>query len=79
MTGASHAREGMIARRVVMAAHHVVFFKGVLEASEGLAVLFAERGGDLVVAAPGGRARELDALLEALAGDLGLVRVDLDR
>ena len=39
--------EGMAVRRVVLCARDVVFFKGVVEASEGLAAVFAERGGDL--------------------------------
>jgi hypothetical protein len=58
--------EGMVTRRVVMRSHDVVFFKGVVEASEGLAAVFAEHGGDLVVAAPVARAAELDEVL----GDL---------
>jgi len=64
----------MLVRRVVMAARDVVFFKGVIEASEGLACVFAERGGDLQVAAPAGRAGELDALLHDLAAELVFVR-----
>lgn len=67
--------EGMVVRRVVMRARDVVFFKGVVEASEGLATVFAERGGDLAVAAPAERAGELDALLDELAGELGAIRV----
>jgi hypothetical protein len=66
----------MVVRQVVLAARDVVFFKGVIEASEGLASVFAERGGDLSVAAPVDRARELDALLDVLCGELGGVRVD---
>jgi hypothetical protein len=62
--------EGMIVRRVVMRARDVVFFKGVVEASEGLAAVFAEHGGDLTVAAPVERARELDALLVDLQKEL---------
>jgi hypothetical protein len=63
--------EGLVVRRVVMRARDVVFFKGVVEASEGLAAVFAEHGGDLIVAAPEGRASELDALLRDLATELG--------
>ena len=66
----------MVVRQVVLAARDVVFFKGVIEASEGLASVFAERGGDLSVAAPADRTRELDALLDVLCGELGGVRVD---
>jgi hypothetical protein len=62
--------EGMVVRRVVMRASDVVFFKGIVEASEGLAAVFAERGGDLIVAAPQDRASELDRLLEDLGIEL---------
>lgn len=66
---------GMIVRRVLLPAREVVFFKGVVEASEGLAAVFAERGGDLTVAAPEGREAELDALVDALCAELGGMRV----
>lgn len=58
--------DGMVTRRVIVRTRDVVFFKGVIEASEGLAAVFAERGGDLVVAAPAERARELDAVMADL-------------
>lgn len=67
--------EGMAIRRVVMRAGDVVFFKGVIEASEGLAAVFAERGGDLVVAAPEDRRAELDALLDDLCAELRAARL----
>jgi hypothetical protein len=67
---------GMVVRRVVLPAREVVFFKGVIEASEGLAAVFAEGGGDLSVAAPSSRAEELDALLDALCAELGGIRVE---
>ncbi len=66
--------EGMVTRRVVMRAADVVFFKGVIEASEGLAAVFAERGGDLLVAAPENRAAELDGVLADLCAQLGAVQ-----
>jgi hypothetical protein len=66
----------MVVRQVVLPAREVVFFKGVIEASEGLASVFAERGGDLSVAAPVDRTGELDALLDVLCRELGGVRVD---
>jgi hypothetical protein len=65
----------MLIRRVVLPARQVVFFKGVIEASEGLASVFAEKGGDLTVAAPEGREAEVDALLDALCVELGGMRV----
>ncbi len=68
--------QGMVVRRVVLRAPDVVFFKGIVEASEGLAAVFAEKGGDLSVAAPEERAAELDALLDDLCAELGGLRVD---
>jgi hypothetical protein len=65
----------MVVRQVVLPSREVVFFKGVIEASEGLAAVFSEGGGDLTVAAPSDRARELDALLDVLCAELGGVRV----
>ena len=67
--------EGMVVRRLVLRARDVVFFKGVIEASEGLAAVFAERGGDFTVAAPAERARELDEVVDALCAELGGVKV----
>jgi hypothetical protein len=64
----------MVTRRVVMRARDVVFFKGVIEASEGLAAVFAEHGGDVLVAAPGDRVAELDGVLADLCEQVGAVR-----
>jgi len=50
-----------------------VFVKGIFEASEGLGAMFAERGGELVVAAHTSRAGELDELLRDLVVDFGAV------
>jgi hypothetical protein len=57
----------MITRTLVVRAVDVVFVKGIVEASEGLAQVFAEHGGDLTLAAPEGREAELDELLAELA------------
>ena len=69
--------EGMFVRRVRIEAREVVFLKGVIEASEGLACVFAERGGDLTLAAPCGREREVDELIADLCRELG-ARLDAD-
>ena len=66
--------EGLVVRRLILRARDVVFFKGVIEASEGLAAVFAERGGDLSVATPAGREAELDAVLADLCEELQGVR-----
>lgn len=62
--------EGMIVRRVVLRAKDVVFLKGVLEASEGLAAVYALSGGDLSIVSHASRAEELDAALRELAAEV---------
>ncbi|HEY6558148.1 MAG TPA: DUF4911 domain-containing protein [Polyangiaceae bacterium] len=57
----------------------VVFVKGIFEASEGLGSLFAERGGDVILAAPRSRASEFEALLRDLVTDVGAVIEDEER
>jgi hypothetical protein len=64
---------GLIFRKVRAPAREVVFVKGVIEASEGLAVVFAESGGDLTVATLPCRERELDEILHDLANDVPLL------
>jgi hypothetical protein len=65
---------GMVARNLVVRAKDVVFLKGIVEASEGLAQVFAERGGELVIASPVDREAELDALVADLCRELGAMR-----
>jgi hypothetical protein len=60
----------LVCRRVLVRNQDVVFVKGVFEASEGLGALFAERGGELIIAAPLSRVRELDELLADLQQEL---------
>jgi Domain of unknown function (DUF4911) len=62
---------GLIFRRVRVRAREVVFVKGVIEASEGLAVVFSESGGDLTIATPPSQTRELDEILRDLETDAG--------
>jgi len=67
----------MISRRLVVRAKDVVFVKGVIEAHDGLAHVFAESGGDLTIAAADGREAELDELVRDLAEELdGIVGED---
>ena len=70
---------GMVVRRVVVASRDVVFVKGIVEALEGLAQVFAEHGGDLTIAAPSDRAEELDALVDDLCAELGMMSVTAAR
>lgn len=63
----------LVARRVRVRARDAVFVKGVLEASEGVGVLFAEQGGDLVLAAPRALETELDLIIADLVVELDAV------
>ncbi len=63
--------DGLVTRRLRVDAKSVVFIKGVVEAHEGLAVVFAEHGGELTIAAPEASARDLDQLLEDLREETG--------
>jgi hypothetical protein len=63
---------GMVTRSLVVRASDVVFVKGIVEASDGIAQVFAEHGGDLTLAAPVGREAELDELLAELAEAVGV-------
>lgn len=65
--------QGLVARRVSVPAKEVVYVKAILEASQGFGALFAERGGDLIVAAPVSRAVALDELLRDLVAEVGAV------
>ena len=60
----------MVARRLIVRAKDVVFVKGVVEAHDGLAHVFAERGGDLWIAAAPDREAELEDLVSDLAREL---------
>jgi hypothetical protein len=71
----SGAEAELVERRIMVRARDVVLVKGICEASEGLCAMFAERGGDLVLAAPRSRARELDELVRDLEADFGATPV----
>jgi len=62
--------EGLVARRLVVRAKDVAFLKGVVEAHEGLAVVFAESGGELTLASAADRETELNELVHDLAREL---------
>lgn len=68
--------DGLLVRRVRVAPEDVVFVKGVLEASEGLAAMFADHGGELSIASPRDRGADLDEVLADLARDVGAVVID---
>jgi hypothetical protein len=62
---------GMVVRPVSVRPSEVVFVKGLVEASDGLCAVFAERGGELLLVAPRGREAELSELLADLERDVG--------
>ncbi len=62
---------GMLVRAVSVRPSDVVFVKGVVEASDGLAAVFAEQGGELLFAAPREREAELGELLADLVTEVG--------
>jgi len=67
----AEASAGLVARALRVAPEDLVFVKGLVEASDGLASLFAERGGELILACPPDRARDLDDFLDDLRRELG--------
>jgi len=68
---AEQAASGQLSVRVEVDPRDVVFIKGLVEASDGLASVFCDRGGSLVLAAPLDRRAELAAFLRDLERDLG--------
>lgn len=64
-------RAGMVAREISVSPPDVVFVKGLIEASEGIGALFAERGGDLTIVAPESRWAEMSELLADLELEIG--------
>lgn len=61
----------LVVRRVRVAPTEVVYVKGIVEASEGLAVVFAESGGELMIATMPSQLDELDTLLRDLRDEIG--------
>lgn len=68
----------LVVRRVLVQAKDVVIIKGICEASEGLCAMFADRGGDLLLAAPHSRTRDLDELVSDLCTDFGAVVANVE-
>ena len=63
------AGDELVQRRLRVKPSDVVLVKGICEASEGLCALFADHGGDLVLAAASSRSRELDDFVRDLEID----------
>lgn len=68
----AEASEGLFCCPLDVRSEDVVFVKGVLEASEGIAVLLAESGGRLTLATPHDQRESLTALVEDLRFELRL-------
>ncbi|MBI2393473.1 MAG: hypothetical protein HYV09_28085 [Deltaproteobacteria bacterium] len=55
---------GLVSRRIVLDAADALLVKAVVEAHEGVAAVFGEERGLLILAAPEDREAELEAMLE---------------
>jgi hypothetical protein len=67
----AEASRGLVAFRVLVHPREVVFVKSIIEASDGVASIFAESGGDLSVAASADRVPELRRILADLEVEVG--------
>ena len=63
--------EGLVTRALLMKSDgDVVWLRGILEAYEGLAGLYGDGSGEIVLFAPVSRERELDTFLEDVANEI---------
>lgn len=65
----AEASRGLHTRVVEVHPRDVVYLKSLVEASEGLASIFGEKGGLLTIASPRERASALDELLHDLQAE----------
>lgn len=65
------ACRGLSAHKLEVPPREVVFVKSIIEASEGVASIFAESGGSLTIATPREREAALRELLDDLTGETG--------
>ena len=68
--------DGLVTRAIKVTPRDVVLVRALLEAREGLGLMFAEHGGDLILASPTCLARDLDDFLDDLAEEISFVRVE---
>ena len=66
----------LIWRRIRVDASQVSFVRGILEASDGLASMFAERGGDLLLVSTVGQSQHLDELVHDLCDEIDALLLD---
>jgi len=71
--------EGLLVRRITVRPGDVLLVRAHLEASEGLANLFAEQGGDLTLATTEEQLGELDRFLEDLSTEMPIWGPDAPR
>ena len=62
--------EGLISRKLRLKDADVVWLRGVLDAYEGLAGLYGDGSGVIVLSTPVSRAQELDSFLEDIRGEI---------
>lgn len=62
-------------RKIRVQAKDVVYVKGILDGYSGLAAVFATQGGELTLAAPTSRIRELDQFLSDLCEEIPSLRL----
>jgi hypothetical protein len=65
--------DALVWRRIRVPERDVGFVRGVLEASEGLACMFAEKGGDLMLVSPSSQEQRLDEVIDDLRVELGAI------
>lgn len=65
----------MVTVAIRVATCDVVLVRALLEAHEGLGLMFAERGGDLLLATTKYLARDLDAFVDDLSETVAVERV----
>jgi hypothetical protein len=70
MPAAALVGPGLVCRRILVLPADVVYIKGIFEASDGVVALFAQHGGDLLLAAPVSKLEELDELLRDLRTEI---------
>jgi len=70
------SKDELSVRAISVRASELVFVRHLLEASEGIGFLIAEKGGDALLVTPTSRVRELDEFISDLEHEVGLVRRD---
>lgn len=69
--------EDFVTFKVIASVRDVVFVKGIIEGHDGLAQVYAEKGGELFISSPRDREAELRALVFGLVKD-GLFNIESD-